>query len=257
MPDERHEQENIVRQLRDRVKECEEERARLAADAERDRSGMRAEIRMLTARIADILALLEAQQDAADLAAAQGRAEGWRAGYDQRATEEQPAEEPPDEPPQRGRHLRVVGAAVPACAAAARVLRHKAALASASVATAGLVAVAAMPWQTAEFRSHVPGPGPSVAARAYTPPGQVPGSPPGQSRSAPPGKRRGNGNGHGNGGGQPPPGAAAAPGPSPRDTPPPSPEPSATQPDADTTTPPSPRDTPPSGSAAACTPAPA
>ena len=273
MLDEQHardDQQDMIRYLRARLDECEAQRAGMAAAAERERSGMRAEIRMLKGRILDILALLEAQQQAAGQAAECGRAEGWKAGYEQRAVEEA-AQVPPRRDGPGGRHLRVVGVAVPAVAAAGRVVRSK--LALAVPAAAALVLVVAPPMHTLEVRGHVPGPhgGPSAVSQAFTPSGAP--SPPGRAaKPVPPGQAKKSsppGHGHGNpspGNGQPSPTATAATG-----TPAPAPDPApagtaqAGTPSPPATDTPSHTDTPapshsrhpdPQGTPYACTPAP-
>ena len=70
MPDERHEQdddsEDVIRQLRARVDECEAERARLAAAAMSENSRLRAEVAMLAVPARRMLwRLLGAQEQAA------------------------------------------------------------------------------------------------------------------------------------------------------------------------------------------------
>jgi hypothetical protein len=244
MPDERHEQNNdgdqrdMIRQLRVRLGECEEERARLAAAAMSENSRLRAEVAMLSARLSDVVAMLAAQQQAAEQAAEATRAEGWRAGYDQRAAEESSG--PPPAPGER--HLRIVSFA-PVAAVAGRVLRHKVAL---STLAAGALIVATVPhWATAEFRVAVPGhaASPSVVAQAFAPQQGQPSPPPGHGKSPRPSPGSSHGHGH-------------SPSPGPQGTPPgqatPSPSPDATtDPGTPSATPaPDPSGTP----AAACTP---
>jgi hypothetical protein len=166
MPVERHEQEqDLIRQLRARLDECEAERARTAAAAERERAADRAELRMLRARIADISAALAAQQ----VAAAEIRAEGWRAGFHEGHAAGQADEaSPPPGPADPGeRHLRIVSFA--ALAAAWRVLRSKMVLAP--VAATALVVAAIPAMHSAEFRGSVSSAAPSITARAYAPQG--------------------------------------------------------------------------------------
>lgn len=185
------------------------------------------EIRQLRAEVAALkLAVPQIRAD--------GRAEGWRAGFAEGHAAGLADEAPP--PPPRTRHLRVVGAAVPAFAAARRVLGHKAALAGAALLVVAAPSMNLAPWIA-------PPPHPAASPVITSPAGWGPPgtrsprpSPPGQGHShsphpTPPGHDR-----------SPP---APDPAPSPGDDPSPS----------DTAESPSPPDTP-QHSHAACTPPP-
>lgn len=53
----------------------------MAAAADREVCGLRGQVWELKAKISELWALLEAQQQVGEQAAAAGRAEGWRAGF--------------------------------------------------------------------------------------------------------------------------------------------------------------------------------